>query len=178
MASASATSSLVTLIDALVSAPKELAGDLQPGRNNRDEQLRFEWSVLVNGEGLNCYLAFTQYLNDVPPRFTIVLVYREISVWRLDFEPNQRVELNPPLLGHRYSEALIRGAHWHRWTENRHFVQGSASSIKLPFRVPYEGPMDGPNVWENAFREFLDAVAIAQIENRRMPQWPTRSRLV
>jgi len=170
--------SIVELVDALLAAPKELAGYIEPGKPNRVGQVRFQWPVLVNGESQDCYLAFAQFPNEEPWRFTICLVYRMMNIWRLDFEPNQRVEINPPLPGHQYSEAAIRGAHWHRWTENRHFAQGSASSIRLPFRIPYEGPITGRNVWENAFRMFLSAVFISQIESGRIPHWPTRITLL
>ena len=170
---------IAELVDDLLAAPKELAGSnryLEP--NRPEEQARSSWPVLVNGKSEGCTVACTFYPNDVDLRFTISLVFRSINLWRLDFEPDHRVEQNPPLAGHPYSNATIRGPHWHRWTENRHSATHSSIPPTLRFRAPYEGPRNGPNVWENAFRLFLGETGITQPEASRMPRWPKMERLL
>ena len=169
---------ITELIDDLIASPKELIGEIQRNNPNRDGQERLQWPVLVNGESADCYVAFTLYPNEIELRFTICLVFRSINIWRLDFVPNQQVEINPSSLGHPFSGKLVQGPHWHRWTENRHMVRSNVASITLPIRSPYARTENGQNVWENAVRAFLAETGIAQLESSRMPQWPKRSALL
>ena len=169
---------ITELVNELLAAPKELAG-IQPGIPNRHgEQARYEWPVLVGGQSAECAIACTLYLNDPKWRFTICLIFRRNNIWRLDFEPEDRIELNPPLLGHPYSQAMIRGAHCHQWEENQKFATHNAIPATLPFRVPYEGPQSWPNVWENAFRFFLGETNIKQPGGGEIPPWPPKEKFL
>ena len=170
---------IAELVDELLAAPKELVGDARFRPPNREEeQARLLWPVLVKGESDRCAVSCTLYPNVPDLRFTISLILSNMSVWRLDFEPDWRIEHNGPLPGQRYDSATIRGPHCHRWAENRRFASHNMIPQTLPFRVPYDGPKTGPNVWVNAFRYFLGETGIEQIPEGRMPRWPRRDTLI
>ena len=164
---------IVELVDGLLEAQKEFAGRLQHRPPNRAaEQAWLHWPVLVDGQTAECYVAATLYPNDDELRFTICLTYRDHNVWRLDYEPMYRCEVNPRLNGHEFSLATIWGPHCHRWEENRSFATHGTVPETLPFRVP----LLGVHTWENAFRHFVGETNIDQ--PRDVPAWPPRERLI
>lgn len=169
---------IAEIVDELIAARKELVGTPQPRPPNREDEYRLLWPVLVRGESDWCSVSCTLYPNSPELRFTISLLLGNICVWRLDFEPDWRIEHNCSLPGHQYDMATIKGPHCHRWAENRRFATHNMIPQTLPFRVPYDGPKTGPNVWENAFRYFLGETSIEQIPDERMPRWPRRDRLI
>ena len=140
--------------------------------NRISEQARLRWPVLVGGISKNCYLAATLYPNESFLRFTISLVFQERNISRLDYEPTDRIEINPPLAGHPFSLETIRGPHFHRWTENKHFASAGVIPETLPFRVP----LVGMHNWDNAFRHFAGETNIRQ--PAQVPPWPRRERLI
>lgn len=170
---------IAELVDELLAARKELTGTVRLRQANREgEQIRAEWPVLVNGRSSQCALAWTLYPNAPEMRFTICLLFRSQNIWRLDFEPDERIERNPLIPAHALSGAEIRGPHCHRWEDNRRFATYHAIPEQLPFRVPYSGSRTGPQVWENAFRFFLGQTGIEQPEASEVPQWPRKERLL
>ena len=121
------------LVDELLVEPKELVGSIQHRLSNRGrEQVRLEWPVLVRGQSAQCAVACTLYPNAEDWRFTICLIFRNLNIWRLDFEPEDRIERNPLLPGHTYSGAEIRGPHCHRWKENSRYATRNALPDEHP----------------------------------------------
>lgn len=164
---------IANLVDDLLSREKALAGEPQWGPGNRRaEQGRLHWPVLIGSGSAGCYLAATIYPEDQSLRFTITLNFKDKNIWRLDFEPEERIELNPFLRGHQYSNVTIHGPHCHRWTENRLFATPTMIPEPLPFRVPLEGVRS----WESAFRHFIGDTGIGQ--PRDVPAWPPRERFL
>lgn len=160
-------------MDALLAAEKELAGDPTWRRPNRaTEQARLSWPVLVNGIVADCFLAATIYPEDRDLRFTITFNCHDKNVWRLDFEPWDRIEMNPFLPGHPLSGATIRGPHCHPWEENRRFGVSGRIPDELPMRIPL------PNIrsWDSAFRHVLGETNIRQ--PAVIPPWPPRERFL
>lgn len=165
---------IAVLVAALLADQKQFAGDPEPRRPNREgEQGRIHWPVLVRGQSAQCYVAATMFPEDEDLRFTISLVLRQDNIWRLDFEPDDRIEMNPELAGHEFSLATIRGPHCHRWEENRLFASRDRIPSPLPFRVPLPSSI---RTWEQAFRHFVTETNIDQ--PAQIPQWPRRRRLL
>lgn len=161
-------------VDLVLKAEKEFIGEPEYRRPNRDsEQVRLVWPILVNNRSAQCYVSATLYPNDRDVRFSISLVYYEYNIWRLDFVPFYRAEINPHLPGHDNSMQTIWGPHCHPWEENRRLSQQGAIPHPLRFRVPL--PKDVKN-WENAFRYFAGKVSIHPPQH--VPTWPRSERLL
>ena len=168
---------IAELVAQLLATPKELVGDPSPKAANRDDQVRWAWPVLVNGEADQTYVSATLYPNDIDPRFSISLIFGTHNIWRLDYELG-RIETNPFLPGHEFSGKVIYGPHCHQWDENRRFATKSTIPDPLPFRVPLNIPLTGTRVqqWENSFRYFAGQTRIGQ--PHVVPEWPTRGRFL
>lgn len=165
---------IADLVDELLAADKELAGAPEWRQPNREtEQGRLHWPVLVKGEISDCYLAATVYPVDPELRFTICLVYRDRNIWRLDYEPTERVEFNRFIKGHPYSGLPIAGPHCHRWEDNRVYVSHASIPEEFPIRTPLGEEVRS---WEKAFRYLLGETNIAQ--PREVPSWPPNERLL
>lgn len=171
---------LLDLVDDLLAAPKALAGDPQLRHPNRvNEEVRWRWPVLANGESDSCSVTANLYPNEADLRFSISLTFLAHNIWRLDYEPIHRVEHNPFLLGHKYSLATIAGPHCHPWKENRRLAARGQIPVPLGFRVPLEMPnthADGSHRWEKVFRHFLGLTNISQPP--AVPPWPPQGTLI
>ena len=162
-----------TLIDDLLAAEKELAGEAFWSLGNRPDEQRLDWPILVRGETTNCRVSVTAYPNSPDSRFTITLNYENRNVWRLDFEPPDRIEVNPYLRGHELSNVTVFGPHYHSWEDNRH----EATPAAIPEKLPWKRPLPpGVKSWESAFRWFLGETNVAQPQ--AIPALPARTRLV
>ena len=165
---------IVEHVNSILKAKKTFVGTPEYRSPNRySEQVRLVWPVLINKQSDHCYVAVTLYPNDCGLRFTICLVYYDRNIWRLDFEPMDRVEINPGLDGNEYSLATIQGPHCHRWEENRLFATRYAIPEPLPFRIPLPREVQ---TWDNAFRHFAGATNIDQPVE--VPPWPARENLL
>lgn len=170
----STTGSIASLVDQLLAASKSFTGIPLWNTGNRDEDERFVWPVLVNGETAECNVCGTAYPNLPELRFTITLNFRQQNIWRVDWEPEGRGgEVNPILPGHPHSGETIWGPHCHPWDLNRHTVKGAQIPRLLIWRKPLPANVQG---WDNTFRWFLGETNIEPPE--QIPALPGRKALL
>ena len=93
---------IAELVDLLMVSQKELLGERSAKSPNRDDQVRWAWAVLVNGQSDQCQVCAVIYPNEPERRFSISLIYRGFNIWRLDYEIGV-VKHNLELADHQYS---------------------------------------------------------------------------
>ena len=91
MAIGDSASHIADLVDGLLAAQKELAGEPVWRRGNRPDEDRLDWPVLISGETSECRVSVTAYPTSPDLRFTITLNYRGYNIWRVDHEPDDRI---------------------------------------------------------------------------------------
>lgn len=169
-----AESPAAKLIDALLAAPKELAGTPSWQPTGDPGEMRLTWPVMVNGEippGVT--VAINYYPNANPQRYSISLNAPK-SVYRVDWD-SQDEQYHPNSASRpKGLPASVTGPHVHAWVDNRHFCTAHSlpSTLLNANYLPEQ-----LRTFEHVLRWFLGQVGIAQPANDLI-QPPTRSTLL
>ncbi len=143
---------IADLVDRLLSAQKSFAGSSPDWvEGNREEEVRFTWPVLINGESHACYVAATAYPNFRGERFTISLIFKNSNIWRIDYEPDFKRHTNPFDRASLLGSYEVRGKSYHSWEDNRYLA--THATLPKKFECARHLP-ENVQGWENAFRWF------------------------
>ena len=132
---------LLGAVDLYVSAHKTLVFGNAPlvWREARDDYAyRLKLPIEIGGE--QCpgqFLLIDAFPDRRPCEFTIMLLFADHTVCRLDYEPSG-VHTNPM---NAAAPSIVRGPHWHAWELNRPHVKiVSGKHFALPVAVEVAGP--------------------------------------
>lgn len=159
-----------SLIDGFLRADKTLAGSARWEKAEEDVCHRWTQAVSVDGELPGIQFEIKAYSQEAELKFRILLLSPK-CVWRLDYDFDGHLNslVAPTLAGE-----LIKGPHYHSWSDNRMF----GTRTTLPRRLSNARPLpENVRTYHAALRWFLSETNIfaASVE---LPDLPRRETLL
>lgn len=126
----------VAEVDAFIGNHKSLDGLMPVWEQQSRGKWHVRWAVIDELGVQRGELSLTCDSDHSHP--TIVCIYNQRSIYRLDIVPNDECKPNPFGAAELSLPAKVCGPHIHGWKENKEYVRVNGLST-LPFRKPIEG---------------------------------------
>jgi hypothetical protein len=161
------------IVDGLLGAEKRLVGHGE-WQTLREGESRFTRAIEHGGE-VAAELVAKAYPRRPQPCFRILLTMGR-ALWRIDFVSTE-THLNPRKQNRKEADppaGIIKGPHYHAWSDNRRFA--TMSSLPQKLRNARIMP-DRIRSFESAFRWFCNETNII-LDSGDIPELPRRDTLV
>jgi hypothetical protein len=164
---------LVSEADAFLVQAKVLEGPPPEwGASTRDHEYQAIWPVADDLGAVRASLRFR--LPKASSEFpSLSLVFANNPIYRVDIQPNEVCEPNPPWAAKLKLPPKVCGSHVHRWEDNRQFVLDSGK-WELPARRPVENSLKRV---EQMLPWLCDATGISLAPDQRNFDIPSKNDL-
>jgi hypothetical protein len=160
-------------IDDFIQAPKFAVGTASWQEGNRPSGLTIGWPLHIGGVSSGGRLTIEAVTTTPSPTYSVVLIFAERPVARLDFDPDDE-HLNPLTPPEGVPAGKVTGVHAHLWDDNRPWAPSYGFLKKHPVARPV--PEEHAKTFYNALAWFLEACNI-QLDSETIPTLPLQGRL-